>query len=160
MAHVAIEYMIMIPILIAQIFLFPIAANAFMGVWVNARKTLELQNAAVLLGSVVQQLYLSLNSATTPSGTASYGSNLPPLIENQHYTANATLQFMAGGGPNSSNILQIHLFLAGSPVSASTSAVLGNNAVWSQSTFISSSNNAGVGAQRFPNGTISLWFTS
>lgn len=160
MAHIAIEYMIMFPILIAQIFLFPIAANAFMSVWVNTRKTLELQNSAILLGSVVQQLYLSLNRATMPSGTASYGSNLPPMIENQHYTGNATLQSMSGGGPNASSVLQIYLFLVGSPVSASTSAVLGNNAVWSKSTFISSSNNAGVGAQRFPNGTISLWFTS
>jgi hypothetical protein len=160
MAHIAIEYMIMIPVLLAQIFLFPLAANAFMSVWVNSRRTLELQNSAILLESVVQQLYLSLNRATMPSGTASFVPNLPPLIENQFYTGNATLQSMSGGGPNASSVLQIYLFLAGNGVSASASAVLGNNAVWSKSTFVSNSNNAGVGAQKFPNGTISLWFTS
>jgi hypothetical protein len=157
MAHIAIEYVIMIPVLIAQIFLFPLAANAFMSVWVDSRRTLELQNSAILLGSVVQQLYLSLNRAVMLSGSAAYVPSLPPLIEDQFYTGNATLQMVSGGGSNSSRVLQINLFLA-AKVSTSTSVVLGNNAVWQNSTFVSNSNNARVGAEKFPNGTISLWF--
>jgi hypothetical protein len=157
MAHIAIEYVIMIPVLIAQIFLFPLAANAFMSVWVDSRRTLELQNSAILLGSVVQQLYLALNRAVMPSGSAAYVPSLPPLIEDQYYTGNATLQIVSGGGSNSSRVLQINLFLA-AKVSTSTSVVLGNNAVWQNSTFVSNSNNACVGAEKFPNGTISLWF--
>jgi hypothetical protein len=157
MAHIAIEYAIMIPVLIAQIFLFPLAANAFMSVWVDSRRTLELQNSAILLGGVVQQLYLALNRAVIPSGRAAYVPSLPPLIENQYYTGNATLQIVSGGGSNSSRVLQINLFLA-AKVSTSTSVVLGNNAVWQNSTFVSNSNNARVGAEKFPNGTISLWF--
>jgi len=156
MAHVAIEYMIMIPVLIAQIILFPLAANAFMNTWVNARRTGELQNSAIVLGSVVQQLYLSLNRAVTPSGSAAYVPNLPPFIENQFYTGNAVLQTMAGGGP--SKVLKITLLLNAVNVSTSTSVVLGNNAVWYNSTFTSNSNNAIVSAEKFPNGTISLWF--
>lgn len=157
MAHIAIEYVIMFPVLIAQIFLFPLAANAFMSVWVDSRRTLELQNSAILLGSVVQQLYLSLNRAVMLSGSAAYVPSLPPLIEDQYYTGNATLQIVSGGGSNSSRVLQINLFLA-AKVSTSTSVVLGNNAVWQNSTFVSNSNNARVGAEKFPNGTISLWF--
>lgn len=157
MAHIAIEYVIMIPVLIAQIFLFPLAANAFMSVWVDSRRTLELQNSAILLGSVVQQLYLTLNRAAIPSGSAAYVPSLPPLIEDQYYTGNATLQIVSGGGSNSSRVLQINLFLA-AKVSTSTSVVLGNNAVWQNSTFVSNSNNARVGAEKFPDGTISLWF--
>lgn len=158
MVHVTIEYVIMAPVLIAQIFLFPLAANAFMSVWVNARRNLELQNSAILLGSVVQQLYLSLNRAVMPSGSASYVPNLPPFIEDQYYTGNATLRITSGGGSNSSRVLQIDLFLVAIGVSASTSVVLGNNAVWHDSTFISNSNNACVSAEKSPNGSISLWF--
>jgi hypothetical protein len=157
MAHIAIEYVIMIPVLIAQIFLFPLAANAFMSVWVDSRRTLELQNSAILLGSVVQQLYLALNRAVMPSGSADYVPSLPPLIEGQFYTGNATLLIVSGGGSNSSRVLQINLFLA-ARVSTSTSVVLGNYAVWQNSTFVSNSNNARVRAEKFPNGTISLWF--
>jgi len=158
MAHVAIEYMIMIPVLIAQIILFPLAANAFMNTWVNARRTGELQNSAIVLGSVMQQMYLSLNRAVTPSGSASYFPNLPPFIENQFYTGNAVLQTMAGGGPSSSQVLKITLLINAVNVSTSTSVVLGNNAVWYNSTFMSNSNNAIVSAEKFPNGTIALWF--
>ncbi len=158
MAHVAIEYMIMIPVLIAQIILFPLAANAFMNTWVNARRTGELQNSAIVLGSVMQQLYLSLNRAVTPSGSASYFPNLPPFIENQFYTGNAVLQTTEGGGPGSGKVLKITLLINAVNVSTSTSVVLGNNAVWYNSTFISNSNNAIVSAEKFPNGTISLWF--
>ena len=158
MTHIAIEHVIMIPVLIAQIFLFPLAANAFMNVWVNARRTLELENSAILLGSVVQQLYLSLNRAAMPSGNASYVPNVPPLIEDRYYIGNATLQIIPGGGSDSSRVLQVNLFLVESEVSASTSVVLGNNAVWYDSTFVSNSNNACVSAEKFSNGTILLWF--
>jgi hypothetical protein len=156
MTHVTIEYVIMIPILILQILVLPMAAKQFMSIWEDNRRTLELQNAAILLGSTVQQLYFSLDHAAMPSGSATFLPKLPPLIENYPYTGTATLRLTSGSGPNSSKVLQINLLLA--TTTASASVVLGYNAFWLGSTFSSNSTNACVGAQKFSNGTIFLWF--
>ena len=51
MAHITIEYVIMVPILIMQIILFPITANWLMTVWVDSRRTLALKEATSNLGS-------------------------------------------------------------------------------------------------------------
>jgi len=72
MGHVTIEYMIMLPILILQIFLFPLTANWLMNIWVDSRRTLALQDVAGHLGSTIQQLYFSLNHETISNGKATY----------------------------------------------------------------------------------------
>ncbi|HJW97500.1 MAG TPA: hypothetical protein VJ529_00095, partial [Candidatus Bathyarchaeia archaeon] len=63
MVHVTIEYMIMVPVLVLQIFLFPLTANWLMTTWVDSRRNLALQDVASHLSSTIQQLYLSLNHA-------------------------------------------------------------------------------------------------
>jgi len=158
MPHITIEYIILLPALILQIFLFPMTVNWLMNTWVNSRRTLTLQNAATTLGSVVQQIYFSLNHNTMPAENVSYSTGLPPLIENTVYTANATLSAVAYNGPNSNTYLQLTMKLVGTSDSATTGVVLGSNALWQQSTFVSNSVNACINAQKFPNGTILLWF--
>lgn len=61
MAQISIEYMIMIPILILQIFLFPFAATAIMNGWTDSRMTIQLQEVSGHLGSSIQQLYYTMN---------------------------------------------------------------------------------------------------
>jgi hypothetical protein len=157
MPHVTIEYVIMMPVLILQIFLFPIFANSLMNTWVDSRKTLALQDVAGHLGSAAQQLYFSLNHDTIPAGKVTYSPGLPPFIESSYYTANATLMSSTGPASNSS-FLQLTVKLVGTSNSVTTNVVLGSNVSWQQSIFMSNSTNACVSAQKFSNGTISLRF--
>jgi len=157
MPHVTIEYVIFMPVLILQIFLFPIFANALMNTWVNSRQTLALQDVAGQLGSAVQQLYFSLNHASIPSGTVTYSPGLPPFIESSYYTGHATLSSNTGTGSNPS-FLQLTVTLVGTSNSVTTTVIMGSNALWQQSTFMSNSTNACITAQKLANGTILLYF--
>jgi len=156
--QVTIEYMIMIPILIMQIFLFPLTASWLMNIWVDSRRTLALQDAASHLGSTIQQLYFALNHETISVGTATYSPGLPPFIENYHYNGNATLRTVLDPTLNSSKVLELVLKLATTGTKVTTSVILGPNALWKESTFISNSTNACVSAEKLPNGTILLYF--
>jgi hypothetical protein len=157
MPHVTIEYVIMMPVLILQIFLFHIFANSLMNTWVDSRRTLALQDVAGHLGSAVQQLYFSLNHDTIPAGKVTYSPGLPPFIESAYYTANATLMSSTGPASNSS-LLQLTVKLVGTSDSVTTTVVFGSNVSWQQSIFMSNSTNACISAQKFSNGTISLQF--
>jgi hypothetical protein len=158
MPHVTIEYMIMLPVMILQIFLFPIVASWLMNTWVDSRRTLALQDVTSHLGSTMQQLYFSLNHDTISSGTVTYSPGLPPLIENAYYVGNATLLTGSTAQSNSSAYLELTVKLAGTSDIVTTTVVLGSNVLWQQSTFVSNSNYACVNANKLPNGTILLWF--
>ena len=157
MAHITIEYMIMLPMLILQIFLFPLTASWLMNIWVDSRRTLALQEAASHLGSTIQQLYFSLNHETISAGTATYSPGLPPFIENYNYVGNATLRAVSGSA-DSSKVLSITLTLAKTKISVTTSVILGSNVLWRSSVFVSNSTNACISAQKLSDGTIRLYF--
>jgi len=158
MPHVTIEYMIMIPILLLQIFLFPMTARLLMNVWVDSRQTLALQDAASHLGSTIQQLYYSLNHETISSAKASYSPKIPAYIEGYHYIGNATLRTLLDPMMNSSKVLKIDFRLATTAIKVSTSVILGSNVVWQESIYMSNSTNPCISAEKFLNGTISLRF--
>jgi hypothetical protein len=140
--------MIMLPLLILQIFLFPLTANWLMNIWVDSRRTLALQDAASHLGSTIQQLYFSLNHETISAGTATYTPELPPFIENYYYTGNATLRKVSGSA-NSSKVLSITLMLAKTKITVTTLVILGSNVLWQPSVFVSNSTNACIKAVKF-----------
>jgi hypothetical protein len=158
MTHVTIEYMIMIPVLVLQIFLFPLAANSLMNVWVDSRRALALQDAASHLGSTMQQLYFSLNHETMSTGTATYSTGLPPFIENSHYVGTAVLKTVSNTTANSTRILKLTLTLVSTRTKVTTSVILGPNVRWQPSTFTSNSTHACVSAQKNANRTITLRF--
>jgi hypothetical protein len=157
MPHITIEYVIMVPVLILQIFLFPLTANLLMSNWVDSRRTLALQNAASHLGSTIQQLYFSLNHETISAGTVTYSPGLPPFIEDYSYIGNATLRTISGSA-DSSKVLSITLTLAKTKITVTTLVVLGSNALWQPSVFVSNSTNAIVSADKLSNGSIRLYF--
>ena len=159
MVHVTIEYMIMLPLLILQIFLFPLTASWLMTTWVNQRRTLALQDVAGHLSSTIQQLYFSLNHQTVPAGESTYAPGLPPSIEDLFYTATAKLRPL-GAPLNSSNMLDVTIKLTGTTNTVATTVILGPNVDWRSSVFESNSTKAAVTAQKFLNGTIALWFES
>lgn len=155
MAQVAIEYMIMIPILIAQIFLFPMVASAMMNNWVDSRRTIVIQEVASNLSSSMQQLYSSLNHETISAGTVTNKLELPRYIEDYPYKGNASLRTI---GSNGSRILEITLSYVGDDISTTALATFGANMEWMNSTFLSNSTSAGIIAEKQLNGTIRMYF--
>jgi len=158
MPHVTIEYVIMIPVLILQIFLFPLTASWLMNIWVNSRRTLALQEVAGHMGSTLQQTYFLLNHETIFVGTVTQKLNVPPFIEDYPYTGTAKLKTVLDPALNSSKVLEITLKLRTVGTTVTSSVILGQNVLWRESAFISNSTNAGIKAQKFTNGSIYLSF--
>jgi hypothetical protein len=158
--QITIEYMIMIPIMILQIFLFPLTAGWIMTTWVDSRQTLALQEVASHLGSSVHQVYSALNHESISAGTVTNRLEVPSFIEGYAYTGNATLRVLDPAAANSSQVLDITLRFKGSNIEASTSVTLGWNVAWPDpdSTFISNSTDASLIAEKLSNGTILLSF--
>jgi hypothetical protein len=148
----------MIPMMILQIFLFPLTASWLMNIWVDSRRTLALQDVAGQLGSTMQQLYFSLNHLSIPAGQASYSPGLPPFIEDFSYFANGTLRAVSGSGSNYTKVIDLTVYLTGTKNSVTTAVVLGPNVAWQPSVFLSNSTQASVTAQKKADGTILLWF--
>jgi hypothetical protein len=158
MPHVTIEYVIMMPILILQIFLFPLTAGWLMNVWVDSRRSLALQDVASHLGSTIQQLYFSLNHQTISAGKATYLPGLPSLIEDSPYVGNATLRTVLDPALNSSKVLELTVRLVSTRTIVSTFVILGPNVSWKESVFVSNSMNACVSAEKNLTGTIFMQF--
>jgi hypothetical protein len=152
--------MILIPILILQVFLFPLTAGWIMNTWVDSRRTLALQEAASHLSSSIQQLYSSLNHATISAGAVTNKLDVPPFIEGYAYVGNATLRTALDPALNSSKILDITLRLMGASIEATASVILGQNVEWQNSTFMSNSTFASINAEKQLNGVIQLSFGS
>ena len=157
MAHVTIEYIIMVPLLILQIFLFPFAASVAMNSWVDSRRTLTLQETASHLGSSIQQTYLSLNYTTISAANVTNKLDVPPFIEGYAYTGTATLRTVTDPAPGS-KVLELTLKFKGVEISTTTTVTLGQNVEWKDSTFMSNSTSTCLQAEKYGNGTIKLSF--
>lgn len=156
MAQITIEYMILIPLLILQIFLFPLTVGWIMNTWVDSRRSLALEEAASNIASSIQQIYFALNHASISTGNLTSKLDAPPFIEGYYYCGNATIRQVSEF--NGSKILDITLNLVGLKISASAAATLGHNVEWCNSAFISNSTMTCVVGEKFPNGTILMHF--
>jgi hypothetical protein len=159
MVHITIEYMILIPVLILQMFLFPLTVGWIMNAGVDSRRSLELQEVASHLGSSIQQVYLSLNHTAIQAGTLTNNLDAPLFIEGYAYTGTATLSTILGDEVfGSSKVLSITLKYQGLAISTTTFVTLGQNVELKTSTFASNSSEASLAAEKFLNDTILLSF--
>jgi len=156
MANITIEYMILIPILILQIFLLPYATGIFMNYWTTSSDTLALSNTCSRISTTIGQLYLFLNNPSVSSGTVTNNLEVPTYIGN--YAYNGTAALISGSG--SGLVLELNLTLIGSSISTATPVTLGQNVQWVNSTFVSNSNVASITGQKESNNTILLSFGS
>jgi hypothetical protein len=156
--QVTIEYMIMVPILILQIFLFPIAAATIMGAWSNSRMTLELQEVSGNLGSSIQQLYYIMNHASISSGSLTAKLTVPTTIQDGDYGYNYMITLSNATNPNTSiKVMNITLSLIGASGKASTLVTLGENADWHDNATFRSNATSLISATK-SSGTILLSF--
>lgn len=153
MAHITIEYVIMLPLLIMQVLLFPLTASWLMNIWVDSRRTLALNEVASHIGSSVQQLYFALNNTAVSAQTVTQKLGVPPFIDGYHYVGNASLKQVSDV-----KILEITFRLVGTGTTAKTKVILGLNVVWKPSTFVSNSTEACITAEKLANGIIRLYF--
>jgi len=153
--HIAIEYAIMLPILIVQVLVLPLSTSWIMSLWVDSRMHLELQDVANHISSTIQQLYLSLNHENVLPGTVVYSLDVPVAIESYSYYATGTLR--AVSGVNSSKILDLYFTLRNKGITANSSSTFGPNVSWKPSTFMSNSSAPYIRVQKnstitFPDG--------
>ena len=126
MAQITIEYMILMPVLVIQIFIFPYTATVIMDAWADSRRTIELQEVTGHLGSSIQQLYYTINHASIVNGTMKLTLDLPLFIENHAYTVN--LGHITSDDPY--ELMNVTLSLIGTTSRASTVVTLGDNVDW------------------------------
>lgn len=160
MPNVAIEQVIMIPILLLQIILFPFAANMMTTSWADSRRQVALQDAANYLGSTIQQLYLSISEGEIKAGNVTKALNLPPTIESSPYSAVGSL-----GPPldpddpdDSARVLTLSLTLQGTGNTATATITLGPDVRWIGGTFQSSSQDASIKVQKDSDGILHFSF--
>jgi len=153
MPHVSMEYAIMVPILLVQVILIPMAAGWMMDVWVVRRRETALQDVASHVGSTIQQLYFSLNREEVFAGITTQAANVPPFIESIPYVITAS-----GTKVENSTFIDLYLTLMGIGTTATSRVTLGPNVSWEQSTFVSNSTNASIQVEKFSNGTLSFSF--
>jgi hypothetical protein len=127
MPSITLEYMIMIPVLIAQIFIFPFTASVIMNTWTDSRMTIELQEIAGHVGSSIQQLYYTINHESTSSGSMSITLDMPALIEGHSYTTTLTHVTQLD---TSYKIMNVTLKLQSTKDQTSTLVTLGQNVDW------------------------------
>ncbi len=154
MPHVTIEYIIMVPILLLQVLLVPMATGWMMDSWVDRRMETALQDVASHLGSTIQQLYSSLNREEIGAGIISQASNVPAFIESTPYVVNAYEGKIENG-----TVIGLHLALRGTSITATTQVTLGSNVLLgAERTLVSNSTNARIEVEKFSNGTLSFSF--
>jgi hypothetical protein len=127
LAHITIEYMIMIPVLIMQIFLFPLAASVIINTWVDSNMTIQLQTTSGHMGSYIQQLYYTMNHGSISDGSMKITLDVPPIINGRAYTT--TLSHVLHLD-TSYQIMNVTLKIIGTKVQTSTLVTLGQNVDW------------------------------
>ena len=144
----------MVPVLIAQIFLFPLTASVIMDNWADSRITIELQDTAGHLGSSIQQVYYTMNHDLISNNTMKITLDIPPLIENHAYTT--TLSHVTQTD-SSYTIMNVTLNLIGAKSTTSTLVILGENVDWTENlSFNSTSYDLSLIANKTSN---SIWLS-
>jgi hypothetical protein len=161
MVNVTLEYMIMIPLMIFEIILFPYVANLMMTNWTVSKETLQLQETASNIGSSIGQVYAALNHDTISAVNVTSSIDCPKTLDGYIYTARGTLRTSMDSVLSSTKILDLTLTLNNTMIQTTTSVILGPNVNWNNSTvFVSSTNNPAIISQKLSNGTINLYFSS
>jgi hypothetical protein len=156
--------MIMVPVLILQIFLFPYVANVIMGAWENDRVDLQLEEIAANLGSSVQQLYYTMNRELISSGTLTIQLYTPSRIicswgeyrGNYSYTITIRNVTVDADFPRAQIMnITVSLFEGEKQRTAFTLVTLGEIADWDDASYISDYVSV-VKAARMPD---SIWLS-
>jgi hypothetical protein len=154
LAHITIEYMIMIPVLIMQIFLFPYAATIIMSTYGDSLTTMELQTAAGHMSSSIQQLYYTMNHGSFSNGYTTINLDVPQLIQGRSYTTTLT---HVTSIDTSSQLMKVTLKIIGGTAETSSLITLGPNVDWQENlAFNSTAHSLSLAANKTAN---TIWIS-
>ena len=157
MTNIAIEVVLLTPLLILQILLLPFVANTMWASWASITRDVALKETASQMASTIQQLYLSVNRKEISTGIVTLTPTLPLEIAKCSYYVTGLLKASLYSG--SENILFLNLTLRELGNSATAQTPLGLNVSWNKtSVFDSSSPKASIKVQKFTNGTVYFSF--
>jgi hypothetical protein len=154
---VAIEAVILAPVLVIQVILFPFVADSLASNWANATRDVTIKELASQMATTIQQLYLSLNRPEVSAGNITQASTFPKEISGRPYEAKGFLQdsFQFGFG----KVLSLNITLQDLRNTVVVQTPLGLNVLWKEeSIFTSSSTDASIRVQKFVNGTLLFSF--
>ena len=143
----------MVPVLLLQVLLIPMAVGWMIDVWAVRRREIALQDVASHMGTAMQQLYFSLNNEEVSAGTTTHSPEVPPFIESIPYVIAASDRKV-----ENSTIIDMSLALMGTGTTVVSGVTLGPNVLWQQSAYMSNATNPSINAQKFPNGSLSFSF--
>jgi hypothetical protein len=154
LAHITIEYMIMIPVLVMQIFLFPYAAAVIMGTYEDSLITMELQTTAGHMSSSIQQLYYTISHGSYSNGFTKINLDVPRLIQGRAYTT--TLSHVTST-ETSYQLMNVTLKIIGGTEQTSNLVTLGPNVNWQENlAFNSTAHSLSLAANKTAN---SIWIS-
>lgn len=157
MPNVAIEVVLLAPLLLIQILLFPFVANALSANWANATRDVALKETASQMADTIQQLYLSLNRPEISAGITILTPTFPSEISKYPYYVKGLLE--STSQPSFGKILVLNLTLQELGNTITVQTPLGSNVSWNAaSIFDSSSPSASIKVQKFVNGTLLFSF--
>jgi len=157
LVNIAIEVVILAPLLVVQILLFPLVVSTMSFNWASATRDVTLKETASQMASTIQQLYLSLNRQEVSTGTITLASTFPTEIAGHPYTAAGLLK--TSFQPSSGKILVLNLTLQKLGNTVSVQTPMGPNVLWNEKSFFDSSRpNASIEIQKFANGTLLFSF--
>jgi hypothetical protein len=157
MTNVAIEVVLLTPVLLIQVILLPFAASTLSAKWATATQDVTLNETASQMAGTIEQLYLSLNRPEISTGTITQASTFPAEIADHSYYV--TGQLKPSPEPGFGRILFLNLTLQDIGNAVTVQTPLGTNVSWNEtSRFDSSSPNASIKVQKFANGTLLFSF--
>jgi hypothetical protein len=146
--------MIMIPVLIMLIFLFPYSATVIMGSYQDSLITMELQSTAGHVSSSIQQLYYSMNHATFSNGSMQIKLDIPQLIQGRAYST--TLSHIASTD-TTCQLMNVTLKTIHGTDQVSSLVTLGTNVNWQENlAFNSTAHSLSIAANKTAN---SIWIS-
>lgn len=154
MPHASIEYAIMLPILIMQVILIPVATGWMIDNWTTRRREISLQDIASHMATIIQQLYFSLDSKDVTAGITTQATNMPSHVESIPYKILASDSKF-----ENTTTIHLNLTLIGTSVNSLDQIILGPNAFWEEgSVFMSNSIDAHIEVEKYINGTLQFSF--
>ena len=145
MSDVVIENIMLLPLLIMTLILFPIAANSVVVTYISQQNEIVAQSAMNQIVSTVQQLYYSLNREDIMACNITMAKPFPQKIGSYEYYVDAKMN------PNS---LTLSLSMPGMNFALNKTISLSSNALWIDSQLRSTSPSAAINAQKLSNGTL------
>lgn len=150
MSDTVVEHIMLLPLMMMALVLFPIAANSVVINYINQQHVIIAQSAMDQIVSTVQQLYYSLNQENIMPCNVTMTKLLPQKIGSYIYDVSATT--------NPDNELTLSLYMSSLNIHVDKTITLNPNTLWNNSQFHSILPTAAITVEKKMNGMLLFSF--